>query len=176
MSAEAPAEASNITGAGKGVKRPPESDDTTKKDGEKGDDSESLTSFPAAKIARTSTDPTKKTPTPSAGERPADDSTAESVDGKGVTRQPTDSDRVEEEALREIDLNIGDRLEVMWLLEEEDKSTEKVSETKGMAACAHCTSGLCCFLGNAEFKGGIDGGMVMISLYCDDLRYYGRFI
>lgn len=39
----------------------------------------------------------------------------------------TDSQRVEAEALSSVGLSMGDRLEVMWVLEEDDKSIEKVS-------------------------------------------------
>lgn len=39
---------------------------------------------------------------------------------------PTDSERVEAEALRSLGLGVGTRLEVMWLLEDDDKSVEKV--------------------------------------------------
>lgn len=41
---------------------------------------------------------------------------------------PTDSERVEAEALNSLGLAVGVRLEVMWLLEDDDKSVEKVSD------------------------------------------------
>lgn len=39
---------------------------------------------------------------------------------------PTDSEKVEAEALRSLGLAVGTRLEVMWLLEDDDKSVDKV--------------------------------------------------
>lgn len=40
----------------------------------------------------------------------------------------SDSERVEAEALNVVGLSVGDRLEVMWILEEDGKSTEKASK------------------------------------------------
>lgn len=45
---------------------------------------------------------------------------------KAEGAQPTDSERVEAECLRSLGLAVGTRLEVMWLLEDDDKSVEKV--------------------------------------------------
>lgn len=51
---------------------------------------------------------------------------ATAVTAKADASGPSDSERVEAEALRSLGLAVGTRLEVMWLLEEEDKSIEKV--------------------------------------------------
>lgn len=48
------------------------------------------------------------------------------VAGKPQNAGPTDSERVEAEALSSLGLGVGTRLEVMWLLEEDEKSVEKV--------------------------------------------------
>lgn len=42
---------------------------------------------------------------------------------------PTDSEKVEAEELRSLGLAVGSRLEVMWILEDDDKSTEKVKRS-----------------------------------------------
>ncbi|CAM9622809.1 unnamed protein product [Ectocarpus sp. 4 AP-2014] len=44
---------------------------------------------------------------------------------KAEGAQPTDSERVEAECLRSLGMAVGTRLEVMWLLEDDDKSVEK---------------------------------------------------
>lgn len=51
---------------------------------------------------------------------------AEAPGGGVVESPPTDSERVEMEALSSMGLEVGTRLEVLWVLEDEDKSVEKV--------------------------------------------------
>lgn len=109
----------NVTGEGKGVKRAPEEQQQEEEEQEKGVGGDSP--------------PTKTTKlTPPTGDNtsidvPADEQEKErgGVAVAAVAR-PTDSERVEAETLRSLGLAVGTRLEVMWLLEEDDKSVEKV--------------------------------------------------
>lgn len=112
---------------GKGVKRAPERDSSACKLGEAEEGTESSTIAPPTKMVKITKEPPKATATESPAESPVDATVAVGVDEKPVKRELTDSERIEEEALRELGLAVGTRMEVMWLLEEEEKSTEKVS-------------------------------------------------
>lgn len=96
---------------GKGAKRgPEESEERPEVDPSKSD----VTSPPPTKTAK---------PNPSS---PSVDMS--SPGGVAVeVKAETDSARVEAEALSSLGLAVGTRLEVMWLLEDGDKSVEKVS-------------------------------------------------
>ncbi|CAM9165934.1 unnamed protein product [Ectocarpus fasciculatus] len=78
---------------------------------------------PASKASKPNSSGDKKKdeaqPTPAAGAGEV------VVPVKAEGAQPTDSERVEAECLRSLGLAVGTRLEVMWLLEDDDKSVEK---------------------------------------------------
>lgn len=102
---------------GKGTKRAPEEERETQQDEPVNGDE---TGPPPTKTAK---------PNPSPGEDmspPAPGGVVVAVKAEGTG--PTDSERVEAEALSSLGLAVGTRLEVMWLLEDDDKSVEKVSE------------------------------------------------
>lgn len=104
-------------GNGNGSKRPHEEQPLdTPADG-KG------TGPPASKMSKPNSSEDKKKdevqPTPASGGGVI-------VPVKAEGAQPTDSERVEAECLQSLGLAVGTRLEVMWLLEDDDKSVEKV--------------------------------------------------
>lgn len=107
--------------AGKGTKRGPEED---QEKAENGPASGDQTGRPPTKAA-------KPNPSPAGDE----DMSTPAAAGGGVAvavakaegTGPTDSERVEVEALSSLGLAVGTRLEVMWLLEDDEKSVEKVS-------------------------------------------------
>eukprot|EP00903_Cladosiphon_okamuranus_P015465 g14280.t1 len=103
---------------GKGTKRGPEENEEKAGNGSVNDDQ---TAPPPAKAA-------KPNPSPAAGEDvspPAAGEVAVAVAVKAEGAGPTDSERVEAEALSSLGLAVGTRLEVMWLLEDDEKSVEK---------------------------------------------------
>lgn len=102
---------------GKGTKRGPE-EAKEKQETEPADGDQ--TGPPPTKTAK---------PNPS----PAVDMGGVAVAVKAEGAAPTDSERVEAEALSSLGLAVGTRLEVMWLLEDDDKSVEKVSDTQQAA-------------------------------------------
>lgn len=112
---------------GRGVKRGPDREPLADEGQDKDNKTEDAISAPPAKVAKTSTESTKKAATPAKAESSAEETVAKTGAEKVTSAGSTDSDRVEEEALREVGLTVGTRIEVMWLLEEDDKSTEKVS-------------------------------------------------
>lgn len=103
---------------GKGTKRGPE--ETMEKRENEPANGGDQTGPPPTKTA-------KPNPSPSAGGAVVE----VKAEGTGTT---TDSERVEAEALGSLGLAVGTRLEVMWLLEDDDKSVEKVSERPNDAA------------------------------------------
>ena len=117
MSSDAAAPTPTATGEQQGSKRAPEKD-SSNQDGVDGGP-------PPAKVAKP-------------GSASADDEDAKldvkaALKGQdkkdaveGSRSGPTDSERVEEEALRSVGLAVGSRMEVMWVLEDDDKSVEKV--------------------------------------------------
>lgn len=106
--------------AEKGTKRAPEEQTEEKEQGEPANGD--ATGPPPAKMARpnpSSAGESGATPPAAAGGAPV-------VAGKAEGGEPTDSERVEAEALHSLGLAVGTRLEVMWLLEDDEKSVEKV--------------------------------------------------
>lgn len=106
---------------GKGTKRGPE-EAKEKQETEPADGDQ--TGPPPTKTA-------KPNPSPAVEEMAAGGGVAVAVKAEGAA--PTDSERVEAEALSSLGLAVGTRLEVMWLLEDDDKSVEKVSDTQQAA-------------------------------------------
>lgn len=68
----------------------------------------------------------KQNPDGEDGSKPESSVTSDEVDVK-TEAAPTDSERLEAEELSSLGLTVGARLEVMWLLEDDDSSIEKVS-------------------------------------------------
>lgn len=109
------------TAADKGTKRASEEQNEEKKpeDPANGDQ----TGPPPAKMAKPNPSSagveSSATPPAAAGGEPV-------VAAKAEGGKPTDCERVEAEALQSLGLAVGTRLEVMWLLEDDEKSVEKV--------------------------------------------------
>ena len=108
----------------KGTKRAPEEQEKDSKElDELANDDE--TGPPPAKAAKPN--PSSDGDTPAAAASPAPGEPVVAVKAEGG--EPTDSQRVESEALQSLGLAVGTRLEVMWLLEDDEKSVEKVRGT-----------------------------------------------
>eukprot|EP00752_Nemacystus_decipiens_P004364 g3988.t1 len=98
---------------GKGTKRGPEETEEERQDQPANGDHAGPPPTKAAK------------PTPSPAGEDTSSSAGVAVAAKAECAEPTDSERVEAEALSSLGLAVGTRLEVMWLLEDDDKSVEK---------------------------------------------------
>lgn len=129
MSSGAAGPAPSATGEQQGAKRAPEEHDTNQ-DGVAGGP-------PPAKVAKPSSgdDEDSKQLDVKAALNGQESCQQQKVTmgeggGSGGGSGPTDSERVEAEALRSVGLAVGSRLEVMWVLEEDDKSTEKVRRVR----------------------------------------------
>lgn len=112
MSSDAAATTPSATGEQQSSKRASENDSTIQ-DGVDGGP-------PPAKVAKPSSSSADDE------DKKLDVKVALKGEGEGSRSRPTDSERVEEEALRSVGLAVGSRLEVMWVLEDDDKSVEKV--------------------------------------------------
>lgn len=86
-------------------------------------------SEPEEKIAEDASRPPSKTikhnPDGEDGSNLESSVTSDEIDATTETA-PTDSERIEAEELSSLGLTVGARLEVMWLLEDDESSTEKV--------------------------------------------------
>lgn len=119
----------NVTGDGKGVKRAPEEQPSGEQDVDRSSyppAAKTVKSNPAA--AAIASDNKGYATAVDSREREQD----EVQDPKNAAGS-TDSERVEAEALLSLGLSVGTRLEVMWLLEEDGKSNEKVGLKKNVA-------------------------------------------
>lgn len=146
----------NITGEGKGVKRAPEEkqEHQERQGGQKHEEGEEAQEKggPGKRAVSASTPPTKLAK-PNPFDNAAAGSTSSSssgglAPGKGLEDRgaaeaqgrgagSSDSEKVETEALRSLDLAVGTRLEVMWVLEDGDESVEKVRREGGFWSVCH---------------------------------------